>query len=64
MKPRVIYRVRLLSEYFEFPSMLQASQFLKSAVESAVDTEVVELYRIEIVLKEEGGETDAETERD
>lgn len=64
MKPKVIYRVRLLSEYFEFPSMLQASQFLKSAVESAVDTEVVELYRIEIVLRKEGDETDAETERD
>lgn len=57
---KAIYRVRLLSEYFDFDFVSGAAEFLKTAVCHAENKELAECYRIEVCMKD--GEEDAETE--
>lgn len=57
---KVTYRVRLLSEYFDFDFASNAADFLCTAVMHADDHELAECYRIEVMVKD--GESDAETE--
>lgn len=59
---KVTYRVRLLSEYFDFDFASGAAEFLKTAVHHAENKELAECYRIEVYLVEKDGEEDAETE--
>ena len=54
MKP--IYRVRLLSQYFNFELASSATEFLKLAVIHSEDKELAEYYRIEVCMKD--GEED------
>lgn len=53
---KVIYRVRLLSEYFDFEFASHAAEFLALAVSHAEDKELAECYRIEVMIKD--GEED------
>lgn len=57
---RMVYRVRLLSEYFEFDFASHAAEFLAMAVSHAEDKELAECYRIEVYVRD--GDSDAETE--
>ena len=57
---KAIYRVRLLSEYFDFDFASGAAEFLKLAVSHSVDKELAECYRIEVCMKD--GEDDEESE--
>lgn len=57
---KAIYRVRLLSEYFDFDFASGAAEFLKLAVSHSEDKELAECYRIEVSIME--GEEDEETE--
>lgn len=57
---KAIYRVRLLSEYFDFDFASGAAEFLKLAVSHAEDKELAECYRIEVCMKD--GEDDEESE--
>ena len=57
---KAIYRVRLLSEYFDFDFASGAAEFLKLAVSHSEDKELAECYRIEVCMKD--GEDDEETE--
>lgn len=59
---KAIYRVRLLSEYFDFDSSIGAAEFLKTAVHHAENKDLAECYRIEVYLVEKDGDSDAETE--
>lgn len=53
---KAIYRVRLLSEYFDFDFASEAIEFLKLAVSHSEDKELAECYRIEVCMKD--GEED------
>lgn len=57
---KAVYRVRLLSEYFDFEFAGHAADFLAMAVHHAEDKELAECYRIEVCMKD--GEADDETE--
>lgn len=57
---KVVYRVRLLSEYFDFDFASHAADFLCTAVMHAEDKDLAECYRIEVFVKD--GDEDAETE--
>lgn len=59
---KVTYRVRLLSEYFDFDFASGAAEFLKLAVSHSEDKELAECYRIEVYMIEKDGEDDEETE--
>lgn len=60
---KAIYRVRLLSEYFDFDFASGAAEFLKTAVCHAENKELAECYRIEVYMIEKDGEDDEETDR-
>ena len=57
---KAIYRVRLLSEYFDFDFASGAAEFLKLAVSHSEDKELAECYRIEVCMKD-GEEDDNES---
>lgn len=57
---KAIYRVKLLSEYFDFDFASGAAEFLKTAVTHTEDKRLTEFYRIEVYLVEKDGEEDAD----